>query len=150
MNLDKIQKNGEKAIEYFRFKLDFAKNPTTHGMYLNHLITFYNTFDQLKNYRTHSRVIDGLILELLRLKFREYEGDLPSAVREIGHIIDRTYPIMKSDLKLEIDMFLYKNLYNELSTIEDFKNWMQDYNENFVDEVINEALTVLKQGIEWS
>jgi len=149
MRVQTIQDNGKRAIEYFKFKLDFAKNKQTHAMNLNHLITLYNTYEIIKNKAIESTNIDSLLLELIRLKLQYYNGDLPEAIKDIINLTSFNKGLSRLNLRLDLADYLYSSYYNELRNEKDFYKFMKGTEDNLETILIDEALNNIKNEIEW-
>lgn len=149
MKFQKILENSSRAIDYFDFKTEFAKNQKYHNKNVNELVKLYNLTETLLNNK-HLKLIETLLLEIYTNKLKEWKGDQKQAYKSIRFILSNLDYCQKDFLSF-IEHNHYLIHYNNISIISADQFFKQKkISEDYAEFHKKEITTIFKELIKWS
>jgi len=139
---NEILQESKKAIDYFIFKTQFAKNKSFHTKNINSLIDLYNYLEK----PTHiSDIMDAILLELYLHKVLEIKNE-HYAIKKVASIIEYPKESILSVQDFIRDNIIFKRLEQpNFKTSDIFKTIEVIGIETHIQEILN----ILNNDIKW-
>jgi len=147
MKLSTILAKSKKAIDYFSFKKQFAKNKEYHQINVEALEQMQLLANNLLNSKKEIVIIESLILELYTYKLIEWK-DQKTALKKVGEIIEHPKATKERFKDFISANIFFKYFQNNFEDIEEFYKNEEEIKNN-TDKLTEEMLTIFKDTIEW-